>query len=142
MKGEVRLVDGVRFQVTSGSGHSSFTDGPPEEGGKNLGMRPMEMVLLGMGGCTAFDIVQILRKRRHEPQLVEIEMEAERADSIPKVFTSIHLKYKVRGEGIKENEVKRAIDLSLEKYCSATRMLASTAEVTYEFELLDSSKVD
>ncbi len=142
MKGEVRLVDGVRFQVTSGSGHSTFTDGPPQDGGKNLGMRPMEMVLLGMGGCTAFDVVQILRKRRHEPQLVEIEMEATRADEIPKVFTAIHLKYIVRGDGIKEREVKRAIDLSLEKYCSATRMLALTAAVTYEFELLDSSNTD
>ena len=142
MKGEVRLVDGVRFQVTSGSGHTTFTDGPPEEGGKNLGMRPMEMVLLGMGGCTAFDIVQILRKRRHEPQLVEIEMEAERADEVPKVFTAIHLKYRVRGEGIKQREVQRAIDLSLEKYCSATRMLAATAEVSYEFELLDASTPD
>ena len=136
MKGEVRLVDGVRFQVTSGSGHTSYTDGPPEEGGQNLGMRPMEMVLLGMGGCTAFDVVQILRKRRHETELVEIDMEAQRADEVPKVFTAIHLKYRVKGEGIKENEVRRAIDLSIEKYCSATRMLASTAEVTYEFELL------
>ena len=137
MKGEVRLVDGVRFQVTSGSGHTTHTDGPPEEGGQNLGMRPMEMVLLGMGGCTAFDVVKILRKRRHEPELVEIQMDAQRADEVPKVFTAIHLKYRVKGEGIKENEVRRAIDLSIEKYCSATRMLASTAEVTYEFELLN-----
>ena len=136
MKGEVKLVDGVRFQVTSGSGHSTFTDGPPEEGGKNLGMRPMEMVLLGMGGCTAFDVVQILRKRRHEPEVVEIEMEAQRADEVPKVFTEIHLKYRVKGVGIKEREVERAIELSIEKYCSATRMLASTAQVTFEFELL------
>lgn len=136
MKGEVKLVDGVRFQVTSGSGHSTFTDGPPEEGGKNLGMRPMEMVLLGMGGCTAFDVVQILRKRRHEPEVVEIEMEAQRADEVPKVFTEIHLKYRVKGAGIREREVERAIELSIEKYCSATRMLASTAQVTFEFELL------
>lgn len=136
MKGEVKLVDGVRFQVTSGSGHSTFTDGPPEEGGKNLGMRPMEMVLLGMGGCTAFDVVQILRKRRHEPEVVEIEMEAQRAEEVPKVFTAIHLKYRVKGADIKEREVQRAIELSIEKYCSATRMLASTAQVTFEFELL------
>ncbi|MDE0309926.1 MAG: OsmC family protein [Acidiferrobacterales bacterium] len=142
MKGEVRLIDGVRFQVTSGSGHSTFTDGPPEEGGKNLGMRPMEMVLLGMGGCTAFDVVQILRKRRREPKLVEIEMEAVRAQQVPKVFTSIHLKYRVRGDDIKEREVRRAIDLSLETYCSATRMLASTAKVTYELELLESPNSD
>lgn len=138
MRGSVSLVDGVRFQVTSGSGHVTFTDGPPEEGGRNHGMRPMEMVLLGMGGCTAFDVVQILRKRKHEPQCVEIEMDAERSDGVPRVFTAIHLRYRVRGHGIKEREVQRAIELSLDKYCSVTRMLASTARITFEFELLDS----
>ena len=137
MNGTVKFLDGVRFEVTSGSGHTTFTDGAPEAGGRNAGMRPMEMVLLGMGGCTAFDVVEILRKRRHEPELMEIEMSAERADEIPKVFTAIHLKYRVKGDGIREREVQRAIELSLEKYCSATRMLSATAEVTFEFELLE-----
>ncbi len=136
MKGQVKLVDGVRFEVTSGSGHSTYTDGPPEEGGQNLGMRPMEMVLLGMGGCTAFDVAKILRQRRREPELLEIEMEAQRADEIPKVFTAIHLKYRVKGARIKESDVQRAIELSIDKYCSATQMLSSTADVTFEFELI------
>ncbi len=137
MKGRVELVRGVHFKVISGSGHSSFTDGPPEHGGENAGMRPMEMLLLGMGGCTAYDVVEILRKRRRELALLEIEIEAERAEEIPKVFTEIHLKYVVKGTKIKAREVARAIELSLEKYCSATRMLAMTAEVTYEYKLLD-----
>lgn len=136
MKGSVELIDGVRFRLTSGSGHSTTSDGPPEEGGENAGMRPMEMVLLGMGGCTAFDVAQILRKRRHEPELLEIDLEADRAEEVPKVFTRIHLKYRVKGNGISEREVQRAIELSLEKYCSATRMLASTAEITFNFEVI------
>ena len=136
MNGLVQLVDGVKFRVVSGTGHTAFTDGPADQGGANAGMRPMEMVLLGMGGCTAFDVVQILRKRRHEPELLEVELEAYRAEEIPKVFTRIHLKYRVRGNGIAEREVQRAIELSIDKYCSATRMLSSTAEVTYEFKVL------
>ena len=140
MKGRVQLVSGVNFRVTSGSGHASCTDGPPEHGGRNAGMRPMEMLLLGMGGCTAYDVAEILRKRRREPELLEIEIEAERADEIPKVFTKIHLKYTVKGAGIKSSEVARAVELSLGKYCSATRMLAKTAEVTHEFNLLDETK--
>jgi len=100
----------------------------------------MEMVLLGMGGCTAYDVVEILRKYRREPELLEIELEAERADAIPAVFTEIHLRYHIRGEGLKEAEVERAIRLSLEKYCSATRMLASTAKITSEFKLSKPSK--
>lgn len=137
MKGRIQLVSGVNFRVTSGSGHTSCTDGPPEHGGQNAGMRPMEMLLLGMGGCTAYDVVEILRKRRRELDLLEIEIQAERADEIPKVFTKIHLKYTVKGAGVKTAEVARAIELSLDKYCSATRMLAKTAEITHEFSLLD-----
>ncbi len=138
MQGSVKWLDGVNFQLTSGTGHSTESDGPAEAGGKNAGMRPMEMVLLGMGGCTAFDITQILRKRRRELDLLEIDLEAERADEVPKVFTRIHLKYRVAGADITAREVERAIELSLEKYCSATRMLAQTADITYEFELLPS----
>ena len=135
MKGTVELVEGVNFRVTAGSGHVAYTDGPPEHGGINAGMRPMEMVLLGMGGCTAYDIVEILRKSRRKLDRLTIEIEAQRADEIPKVFTAIHLIYKVHGEGIREREVERAIELSVSKYCSATRMLSSTANVTYAFEI-------
>jgi len=136
VKGKVELIEGVNFRLSSGTGHVTECDGPAQEGGKNAGMRPMEMVLLGMGGCTAFDVANILRKRRHEPSLLEIEMQAQRADDVPKVFTHIHLKYRVQGTNITEREVERAIELSLDKYCSATRMLAETADITYEFELL------
>ncbi len=136
MNGTVQLIDGVSFRLSSGSCHTAISDGPPAEGGQNAGMRPMEMVLLGMGGCTAFDVAQILRKRRREPELLEIDLEAERAEEVPKVFTRIHLKYRLKGQGITEKEVRRAIELSLEKYCSATRMLAATANITYDCEVL------
>ncbi len=136
MNGKVELLEGVNFRLTSGSGHVTTSDGPAAEGGKNAGMRPMEMLLLGMGGCTAFDVAQILRKRRREPELLEIDLQAERAEEVPKVFTRIHLHYRVRGEGITEAEVMRAIKLSLEKYCSATRMLAETAEISFDFQVL------
>jgi len=136
LKGSVELVEGVNFRVTSGSGHTSFTDGPPEHGGVNAGMRPMEMVLLGMGGCTAYDVVEILRKSRRNVTRLAINIEADRAEDIPAVFTEIRLVYKVSGEGIQEREVKRAIELSVNKYCSATRMLSSTAKVTYQYEIV------
>ena len=137
MKGHVTLIDGVSFQLTSGSGHSLICDGAPEAGGRNAGMRPMEMMLLGMGGCTAFDVAQILRKRRREIDLLEIEIEADRAEKVPKVFTRIHLRYRIKGSGITEREARMAIELSLEKYCSATRMLASTATIDYSLDLVD-----
>ncbi len=136
MDGRVELLDGVSFRLTSGSGHTTISDGPAEEGGRNSGMRPMEMLLLGMGGCTAFDIVQILRKRRRKLESLEIDIQADRASEVPKVFTHIHLKYRVKGAGITAREVQRAIELSLDKYCSATRMLAETAKITHEFEVL------
>ena len=135
MKGTVDFIDGVSFQVTSGGGHKAILDGPEEKGGQNRGMRPMEMVLLGMGGCTAYDIVEILCKSRAEKISLRIEMEAERADSIPAVFTAIHLKYIVAAKNTSDRQVERAIELSLDKYCSATRMLSSTAVVTFDFEL-------
>ncbi len=136
MKGTVKLSEGVRFKAQSGTGHTLTIEGAPESGGQNQGMRAMEAVLLGMGGCTAYDVAQILRKRRREPKILEIELDAQRAEEVPKVFTHIHLKYRVAADGVTEKEVRRAIDLSLEKYCSATRMLAKTAEVTYELEVL------
>ena len=136
MKGTVELSDRVQFKACSGTGHELILEGAPESGGKNKGMRPMEAVLLGMGGCTAYDVAQILRKQRKEPATLVLEMEAERSEQVPMVFTRIHLTYKVSGSGITERQVKRAIDLSIDKYCSATRMLSSTAKVTYEFEVL------
>ena len=139
MKGKVELIENVSFRLTSGSGHETRSDGPVEHGGTNAGMRPMELVLLGMGGCTAYDVVEILRKRRRPPDSLEIEIQAQRAEDVPKVFTGIHLKYFVKGDGITAKELERAIKLSLEKYCSATRMLSSTAEITFECQIIASS---
>jgi putative redox protein len=121
----------------SESGHAVVMDGPPEFGGRNLGLRPMEMMLLGMGGCTQFDVVHILRKSRNEVSLCEVELEAERAESEPKVFTRIHVHFKVGGPGLTEKAVARAVNLSAEKYCSASIMLGASVEITHDFELLD-----
>jgi putative redox protein len=121
----------------SESGHAVVMDGPPEFGGRNLGLRPMEMMLLGMGGCTQFDVVHILRKSRNEVSLCEVELEAERAESEPKVFTRIHVHFKVAGPGLTEKAVARAVSLSAEKYCSASIMLGATVEISHDFELLD-----
>ncbi len=139
MEGTVEWLQGVNFRVTSGSGHVSHTDGPAESGGVNAGMRPMEMVLLGMGGCTAYDVVEMLRKSRCDVSALKIEMHAQRADEIPQVFTAIHLHYQVAGDGITAQKVQRAIDLSIQKYCSATRMLAATASVTCDFEIMETA---
>lgn len=119
----------------SGSGHALIMDGPPEQGGRNRGPRPMEMLLLGMGGCTAFDVVHILRRGRHPVMDCEVEISAERAETEPKVFSRIHIHFIVSGRGLKESAVSRAIELSAEKYCSASIMLAKTAEITHDFEV-------
>lgn len=121
----------------SGSGHAVVIDGPPEHGGRNLGVRPMEMLLLGMGGCTQFDVLLILRRGRHDVRLCEVELEAERAESDPKVFTKIHAHFRVGGHGLTEKVVDRAIRMSAEKYCSASIMLGATAEITHDFEIVD-----
>jgi putative redox protein len=112
-------------------------DGAPEAGGRNLGLRPMEMVLAGTGGCSAFDVVLILKKGRHAISGCEVSLNAERADSDPKVFTRIHFHYKVRGRQLKPDAVARAIELSKDKYCSASIMIGKTAEITYDFEILE-----
>ncbi len=135
MRARVKWVEAVTFMGEAGSGHALVMDGPPEEGGRNLGPRPMEMLLLGLGGCTAFDVVAILKKGRHEVQGCEVAIEAERADKPPKVFTRIHLHYTVTGKGLREEAVERAIRLSKEKYCSASAILAKTADITYAFTL-------
>jgi putative redox protein len=129
--------EGMSFVAETGSGHAVVMDGAPEGGGRNLGPRPMEMVLLGTGGCTAYDVVLILRKSGEAVTSCEVRVKAERAETDPKVFTSIHFHFVVRGKGVKQGKVEHAIRLSAQKYCSATAMLAKTAEITHDFELLD-----
>jgi putative redox protein len=127
----------MSFVGESGSGHSVVMDGAPDAGGRNLGVRPMEMLLLGLGGCTAFDVISILRKSRQQMVDCEVELEAERAEDIPKVFTRIHVHFIVSGKDLDQNRVARAVELSADKYCSASRMLAKTAEITHDFEVVN-----
>ncbi|MCL5801799.1 MAG: OsmC family protein [Gammaproteobacteria bacterium] len=136
MKARVKWVENSMFVAQSGSGHSVVLDGPPESGGQNLGVRPMEMVLLGLGGCTAFDVVDILRKKREAISDCVVEITAERAEIVPKVFTKIHMHYIVSGKDVKEESVKRAVELSAEKYCSVSMMLNKTAELTHDYEIV------
>lgn len=137
MKARIKWVDGVTMLGESDSGHALVMDGPPEYGGRNLGVRPMEMLLLGMGGCTQFDVLLILRKARQEVTDCVVELEAERADEDPKVFTRIHAHFVVSGRELSHRHVERAIDLSAEKYCSASIMLGATAQITHDFEVRD-----
>jgi len=130
---------GMSFVGEGGSGHAVVMDGAPEAGGRNLGLRPMEMVLAGTGGCTAFDVVLILKKGRHAVTGCEVSLNAERAEADPRVFTRIHFHYKVKGRQLKPEAVARAIDLSKDKYCSASIMLGKTAEMTCDFEILEES---
>jgi putative redox protein len=128
---------GMAFVAETGSGHAVVMDGAPEAGGRNIGLRPMEMVLAGTGGCSAFDVVLILKKGRHQVSACDVSLQAERADSDPKVFTCIHLHYRVKGKNLKPDAVARAIALSKEKYCSASIMIGKTAEITSDFEIID-----
>ncbi|NQV46757.1 MAG: OsmC family protein [Rhodospirillaceae bacterium] len=137
MKARVKWVDGVMFIGEAPSGHAIIMDGAPESGGRNMGVRPMEMLLLGMGGCSSFDVVGILRKARADLVDCVVELEAERAEDVPKVFTRIHAHYVVSGRGLKEATVKRAVDLSVQKYCSASIMLGKTAAITHDFEIVE-----
>lgn len=137
MKATVKWLDNMSFVGESGSGHSVVMDGPPENGGRNLGVRPMEMVLLGMGGCTAFDVVMILQRGRQDIVDVHVELQAERAEEVPKVFTKIHAHYIVKGNHLDPKKVERAIAMTAEKYCSVSIMLAATAEVTHDFEIVE-----
>ncbi len=137
MKARIKLVEGITFIAESGSGHGVVIDAAPDIGGKNLGARPMELVLMGTGACSAIDVVHILRKARQPITDCVVEVEAERADEDPKVFTRIHLHYVVTGKGLAKTQVERAIKLSKEKYCSATIMLAATAAITFDFEIRD-----
>ncbi|MDN3575551.1 OsmC family protein [Chitinimonas viridis] len=137
MQARIKWIENVSFLAQSESGHSVLMDGAPAAGGKNLGFRPMEMLLMGTGGCTAFDVITILKKSRADVVDCEVELQAERADTEPKVFTRIHMHFIVKGRALKADQVKRAIDLSAEKYCSASIMLGKTAEITHDFEIVE-----
>lgn len=138
MKARIKWLEGASFVAESGSNHAVVMDGPPDAGGRNLGPRPMEMVLMGTGGCTAFDVVHILRRGRHQISDCVVDIEAERAGEDPKVFTQIHFHFVVSGKSLKPEVVERAIKLSAEKYCSASIMLAKTAVITHDFEIVES----
>jgi putative redox protein len=129
--------EGMAFVAETGSGHAVVMDGAPEGGGRNLGPRPMEMVLLGTGGCTAYDVVLILRKSGEPVTGCEVQVRAERAATDPKIFTRIHFHFVVRGKAVKPGKIEQAIKLSAQKYCSASIMLAKTAEITHDFELVE-----
>ena len=138
MQATVKWVDNAMFLGESGSGHSVVMDGAPDQGGHNLGVRPMEMLLLGMGGCSAFDVMGVLKKSRQQVVDCRVELEAERADAVPSVFTRIHLHFVVTGVALKESHVARAVQLSAEKYCSASIMLESAGvEISHSHELVD-----
>ena len=137
MKARVQWLDGRAFVGESGSGHAVVMDGAPESGGRNVGVRPMEMLLLGLGGCTAFDIVMILERMREKVTGLDIALEAERAGEDPKVFTHVKLIYKVTGRNLKPANVERAVNLSAEKYWSATAMFEKTAKIEHSFEIIE-----
>ena len=128
---------GMSFMAETGSGHIAMMDGAPEAGGRNLAPRPMELVLAGTGGCSAFDVVLILKRGRHAVSACEVSLKAERADVDPKIFTKIHFHYRVKGRNLKPDAVARAIELSKDKYCSASIMLGKTAEITHDFEIVE-----
>lgn len=140
MQARVKWLDNRKFVGESGSGHTVVMDGPETAGGQNLGIRPMEMMLLGMGGCASFDVVSMLEKSRQHVVNCEAVLEAERADAVPAVFTKIHIRFIVSGFALKEKQVQRAVELSAEKYCSASIMLQTAGvEVSHSFELCELS---
>lgn len=139
MRARVKWLDHMSFVGESGSGHSVVMDGAEELGGRNLGFRPMEMLLLGLGGCTAFDVMMMLKKARQSVDDCEVLLTADRSDEVPKVFTKIHVHFLVKGRGLSENHVKRAVGLSAEKYCSASKMLEKTAEITHDYEIVETA---
>lgn len=141
MKARIKWVEDATFLGESGSGHAVVMDGPPESGGRNLGVRPMEMLLLGMGGCASFDVVHILKKSRQPITDCVAEISAERAGEEPKVFTKIHIHFIVSGDDLKEKQVARAVSLSAEKYCSASIMLGKTAEISHDYEIQGSTSI-
>jgi putative redox protein len=137
MKARIKWLEDLTLVGESGSGHAVVMDGPPELGGHNLGLRPMEMVLLGMGGCTVVDVLHILKKARQPVSDCVVELAAERAATDPKVFTQIRVHFIVTGKALSEAQVKRAVALSAEKYCSASIMLGKTAKITHTYEICE-----
>jgi len=138
MQATVSWKDGVAFEAEAGSGHGVLMDGPPDHGGRNLGPRPMEMLLMGLGGCASFDVISILQKSRQEVRDCRVELLAERADAVPAVFTKIHMKFVVSGHGLKPAQVSRAVSLSADKYCSASIMFEKAGvEVLHSHEIVD-----
>lgn len=138
MQATIKWVDGVRFLAESGSGHSIITEGPESQGGRNTGVRPMEMMLMGLGGCTSFDVMNILTKSRQQVVDCEATLDAQRSDEVPAVFTRIHVHFKVSGHKLKEASVARAVSLSAEKFCSASIMLErGGVEITHSHEVID-----
>ena len=136
MKASVKWLDNMTFVGESGSGHAVIMDAAPEAGGHNLGVRPMEMLLIGTSGCSAIDVMLILKKSRQDVTDCRVELDAERAETDPKVFTKIRMHFVVSGRGLSENHVRRAVDLSAEKYCSASIMHGQVAEVTHSYEII------
>ena len=137
MKARIQWRGEVSFEAESGSGHRLILDGAPEHGGHNEGLRPMEAVLIGVGACSAFDVVSILKKARQRVSDCVVELEADRADTPPKVFTQIRMRFVVSGSGLKASAVERAVNLSAEKYCSATAMLRPTVDIRHEVEIVE-----
>ena len=138
MQATVKWVDGRMFVGESGSGHAVVMDGPPDHGGRNIGIRPMEMLLIGVGGCSSFDVIDILEKGRHAVTGCETQITAERVDAIPSVFSKMHLHFKVTGKSLSATAVERAVKLSAEKYCSASIMLGNAGvEISHDFEIFE-----
>lgn len=137
MNVRVKWLDHMSFVGESGSGHSVVMDGAPEDGGRNLGVRPMEMVLLGLGGCATFDVVLILKRARQQVEDCQVLIEAERAGEIPKVFTKINIVFQVKGKNLSEKQVAKAVSMSADKYCSVSKMLEHTAEITHSYEIIE-----
>lgn len=135
MKARIKLIEGAAWMVEMGDGHTIVVDGSPAIGGRDLGPRPMALVLAALGSCTAMDVISILRKARQAVTDCVIEVEGQRADAVPAVFTDIHLRYVVTGHGLKASAVERAVTLSAEKYCSVSKMLAPTVAITHAFEV-------
>ncbi len=135
----VRWEQGVAFTGETASGHTVLMDGPPDAGGENRGPRPMEMLLLGMGACSSVDVISILEKSRQSVADCYVEIQAARAEQPPKIFTAIHLHFVITGSALKEKQVSRAIQLSAEKYCSASIMLGARADITHDFEIRESA---
>ncbi|MBF0621549.1 MAG: OsmC family protein [Magnetococcales bacterium] len=136
-KARIKLIEGIQMLGESGSGHTVVMDAAPEMGGRNMGVRPMELLLIGMGGCTSIDVLNILRKGRHDVKDCDVSVSGKRADTEPKVYTDITVHFKITGTKIPEKAVQRAISLSEEKYCSASIMLGKTAQIHTSYEIIE-----